>query len=174
MKAATEKVARATARTDASRHRLSVPTGAAATGRAHRRSRREPRARTRIERVITPDDQARLIDRYAAGGAGRDRAGDRASATRRALFDVTHKAGTEERAGADLSALASLVAGHAELRQVFETPARAAADEEGGVDRARDARRVDQRAKCSGCWICWPNAIGWDDADGRCGVLPSG
>jgi F-type H+-transporting ATPase subunit delta len=40
-----------------------------------------------------------------------------------ALFDVTRKAGTEERAGTELSTLASLVTGHAELRQVFETPA---------------------------------------------------
>jgi len=40
-----------------------------------------------------------------------------------ALFDVTRKAGTEDRAGQELSTLASVVTGHAELRQVFETPA---------------------------------------------------
>jgi F-type H+-transporting ATPase subunit delta len=40
-----------------------------------------------------------------------------------ALFDVTRKAGIEGRVGESLSTLASLVTGHAELRQVFETPA---------------------------------------------------
>ncbi len=40
-----------------------------------------------------------------------------------ALFDVTHKAGTEERAGRDLAAVAALVAGHDQLRKVLETPA---------------------------------------------------
>ena len=39
-----------------------------------------------------------------------------------ALFDVTHKAGTDERAGRDLVATASLIADHDDLRRVVETP----------------------------------------------------
>jgi F-type H+-transporting ATPase subunit delta len=48
------------------------------------------------------------------------------SAARRyaaALFDVTRKTGSEERAGRDLSGLAGLVAGHAELARVVSSPA---------------------------------------------------
>ena len=40
-----------------------------------------------------------------------------------ALFDITHKAGTGEQAGRDLSSLATLIADHAELRRVVEMPA---------------------------------------------------
>jgi F-type H+-transporting ATPase subunit delta len=40
-----------------------------------------------------------------------------------ALFDVTEREGAAEQAGRDLSAFAQLVAGHPQLKQVFETPA---------------------------------------------------
>jgi F-type H+-transporting ATPase subunit delta len=40
-----------------------------------------------------------------------------------ALFDVTRRVGTEERAGRDLAAIASLIANHDELRSVLATPA---------------------------------------------------
>ena len=40
-----------------------------------------------------------------------------------ALFDVTRKAGTEERAGRDLAALSSLISGHDQLRKLLESPA---------------------------------------------------
>jgi len=40
-----------------------------------------------------------------------------------ALFDVTHKLGREDQAGEDLSTLASIIAGHADLRKVLESPA---------------------------------------------------
>ena len=40
----------------------------------------------------------------------------------RALFDVTRRNGTERAAADDLRPLGEAVAGHAELRQVFETP----------------------------------------------------
>lgn len=40
-----------------------------------------------------------------------------------ALFDVAQKAGMADRAGEELSAIGQLVAGHAELRKVLETPA---------------------------------------------------
>ena len=39
-----------------------------------------------------------------------------------ALFDVSHKAGSDERAGRDLSAIAALLTDHDELRRVVETP----------------------------------------------------
>lgn len=40
-----------------------------------------------------------------------------------ALFDVVHARGEAERAGRDLRAFCDLVAGHADLERVFETPA---------------------------------------------------
>ena len=40
-----------------------------------------------------------------------------------ALFDVVHKQGTVDAAERDLTAMHNLVAGHEELRKVFETPA---------------------------------------------------
>lgn len=40
-----------------------------------------------------------------------------------ALFDVTHKLGKEDQAGEDLSTLASIIHGHADLKKALESPA---------------------------------------------------
>ena len=59
-----------------------------------------------------------------------------------ALFDVTTKAKTSDEAGREVSAVASLIAGHDELRRVLETPAVPAERKRAAVDALLTAGRV--------------------------------
>ena len=109
----------AAARTDAARDRHAAADRAARADRARRARSRCDVAEQRIRRTITPDDQMRLVDRYAtqlaapaAPPRGRPMT-SRGAATRyaRALFDVARKEGDIQQAGRDLAAFARLVAG---------------------------------------------------------------
>lgn len=69
-----------------------------------------------------------------------------------ALFDVTRRAGTEERAGRELAAVAALITGHDQLRNILETPAvspvakkalvREILVQAGGADLAVETQRL--------------------------------
>ena len=115
-------------------------------------------AEQRIARTITPDDQMRLLDRYAAqlgeapgrqGGAMTSRVA--AARYARALFDVVLKERLDvERVERELAAFAELVDGHDTLRRVLSNPA-IPPSRKRAVDRATVGATAGRPRRSRGC-----------------------